>query len=302
MRLGRVRKVVAGSIRLVGYVTKSLVVAVGGLGSLLRRPGIRLGLHGITLVAVLAGAGYAGMFVVPQGAPAPAAKPSQAPGGGSGGAPGAAMRPPSALPSGSPSLPPTGQPTRPQDTLAAWAGDLERIGVPAVALQAYGYAELALAQSEPACRLTWTTLAGIGRIESNHGRSHGAVLLADGRSNPPVVGLPLDGGPGRKEIKDTDSGELDGDPEYDRAVGPMQFIPTTWQKWATDGDGDGRSDPYDIDDAALAAGRYLCAGGRDLSTGDGWWDAILSYNHVDAYVQDVYAAADEYGRLSQGKG
>jgi hypothetical protein len=301
MRLGRLRKAAAGSIRFVGDVMKWLVVAVGSAFSLLRRPGVRLGLHGIALVAVLGAAGYAGMYLVPAGIPAPAAQPSQAPAGGSGGAPGEtpAGQPP-VLPSGSPTLPPTGQPTRPQDTLTAWAGDLERIGIPQVALQAYGYAELALAQSEPGCRLTWTTLAGIGRIESNHGRSHGAVLLADGRSNPPVVGLPLDGGPGRKEIKDTDSGELDGDPVYDRAVGPMQFIPTTWQKWATDGDGDGRSDPYDIDDAALAAGRYLCAGGRNLSNGDGWWNAILSYNQVDAYVRDVFAAADEYGRLSRG--
>jgi membrane-bound lytic murein transglycosylase B len=212
----------------------------------------------------------------------------------------AGQLPPLVQPSGSPSLPPVGQPARPQDTLATWAGELERIGIPKVALQAYGYAELALAQSEPDCRLSWTTLAGIGRIESDHGRSHGATVLDDGRSNPPVIGLPLDGGPGRKEIKDSDSGELDGDPVYDRAVGPMQFIPTTWRTWATDGDGDGRSDPFDIDDAALAAGRYLCAGNRALSTGDGWWNAILSYNHVDSYVRDVYTAADEYGRLSRG--
>ncbi|HEX6075298.1 MAG TPA: lytic murein transglycosylase [Micromonosporaceae bacterium] len=284
---------------------KRLAFSFRSLASALRRPGGRLGLHGLALLAILLGAGYTGMYVVPSGSQVPTAtQPSQVPSGGSGGAPGgqipAGQLPPAGQPSGSPSLPPEGQPTRPQDTLAAWAGDLERIGVPKVALQAYGYAELALAQSEPNCRLSWTTLAGIGRIESNHGRSHGATLLADGRSNPPVVGLPLDGGPGRKEIKDTDGGELDGDPTYDRAVGPMQFIPTTWQRWATDGDGDGRSDPFDIDDAALAAGRYLCAGGRNLSTGDGWWNAILSYNQVDSYVRDVYAAADEYGRLSRG--
>jgi hypothetical protein len=305
MRLERLRKVATASAQFAGYVGKFGVAGFRSLASGLRRPGVRLGLHGMALLAVLGAAGYTGMYLVPSGGQVPTAtRPSQAPSGGSGGVPGgeapAGQVPLPGQPSGSPTLPPNGQPTRPQDTLAAWAGDLERIGIPKVALQAYGYAELALAQSEPDCRLSWTTLAGIGRIESNHGRSHGATLLDDGRSNPPVVGLPLDGGPGRMKITDTDSGELDGDPTYDRAVGPMQFIPTTWQRWATDGDGDGRSDPFDIDDAALAAGRYLCAGNRNLANGDGWWNAILSYNRLDSYVRDVYAAADEYGRRSRG--
>ncbi|MGH3716523.1 MAG: lytic transglycosylase domain-containing protein, partial [Micromonosporaceae bacterium] len=202
-----------------------------------------------------------------------------------------------------PSAPPSGSPTnlkRPQDALAAWAAGLQHLEIPKVALQAYGYAEVSMAQNQPGCHLTWPTLAGIGKIESNHGRTNNAQLLNDGRSNPPVIGLPLDGGPQRKEIKDTDGGQLDGDPTYDRAVGAMQFIPSTWSKWTTDGDGDGQADPFDIDDAALAAARYLCANGRDLATGRGWYDAILSYNHMDSYVQSVFAAADGYGRASHG--
>ena len=69
---------------------------------------------------------------------------------------------------------------------------------------------------------------------------------------------------------------------------------STWTTWATDGDSDGSADPYDIDDASLAAGRYLCASGRDLSTASGWSAAIFSYNHSDDYVRSVYAAAESY--------
>ena len=74
----------------------------------------------------------------------------------------------------------------------------------------------------------------------------------------------------------------------------MQFIPSTWEQWAADGDRDGRADPQDIDDAALAAARYLCASGADLSTGTGWSAAIYSYNHSVDYVRSVYDAAQAY--------
>jgi len=66
-----------------------------------------------------------------------------------------------------------------------------------------------------------------------------------------------------------------------------------------DGNGDGVADPQNIGDAALAAGRYLCAGGKDLATGAGWWQAILSYNNSVIYVQNVFAAADGYAPLQQ---
>ena len=91
---------------------------------------------------------------------------------------------------------------------------------------------------------------------------------------------------------------LDGDPVYDRAVGPMQFIPTTWRTSATDADGDGTADPNDIDDAALAAAGYLCANNRDLATPEGWWAAVLSYNNVQSYAEQVFATANEYGQRS----
>lgn len=272
------------------------------LGVWLARPGTRLGLHGLATASVLAAAVVAGLYVVPlvadtraageaarprpsTSAPAPlptdADRPSLSP----------------TFPSGSPS--PSPGDSRGNDGLTPWVTGLDHLGIPPVALRAYGYAELSLARTQPNCHLTWTTLAGIGKNESSHGRTNGATLREDGTSEPRVLGLPLDGSPGRKLIRDTDGGQLDGDRVYDRAVGPLQFIPSTWRRWATDGDGDGTANPFDIDDAAVAAGRYLCAGGRDLATPQGWWQAILSYNAVDAYVRSVFTAADDYGRRSR---
>jgi hypothetical protein len=184
--------------------------------------------------------------------------------------------------------------TKPSD-LAAWATPLAgKLGIPLTAMQAYGYAELALSVSQPACQLRWTTLAGIGKVESAHGTDH-AALAPDGKALPPIIGPPLDGLGGRAAVPDTDGGKLDGDRVWDRAVGPMQFIPSTWNQYAVDADGDGVTDINDINDAALAAARYLCASNRNLSVAGDWWAAILSYNAVRAYAQDVYAAANDYG-------
>jgi hypothetical protein len=210
---------------------------------------------------------------------------------------------PAPTPSGTPTPRPTGplqtQAGRPSDALGTWAANLSSLGIPQVALQAYGYAETVISRTQPNCRLSWTTLAGIGSIESNHGRHGGAQLMPDGSSQPRIVGIQLTGET-TERITDSDQGRLDGDPLYDRAVGAMQFIPSTWAKWGIDADNDGRADPYDLDDAALSAGYYLCAGGRDLATGSGWWSAVLSYNNVGPYAAKVYAEADRYGRTSTG--
>ena len=87
---------------------------------------------------------------------------------------------------------------------------------------------------------------------------------------------------------------------WQRATGPLQFIPSTWERWGSDGDGDGVADPQDIDDAAYAAARYLCASGADLATGPGWSAAVFSYNHSDAYVRSVYDAAQAYADRTSG--
>ena len=204
---------------------------------------------------------------------------------------------PAEQPGPAPEEPPPGAP---QQAYARWAAGVAPVtGVPERALQAYAYAHTVVAETQPDCRLTWVTLAGIARIESNHGRFQGRTLGEDGRPSTPIIGIPLNGGPNVRAIGDTDGGQLDGDQVWDRAVGPFQFIPTSWAKWRSDGDGDGAGDPQNIDDASVAAARYLCAGNRDLSTGLGWQRAVLSYNNSAAYVQSVYAAAEGYARDAQ---
>lgn len=165
-------------------------------------------------------------------------------------------------------------------------------GIPPRALQAYAGAQLTLATQQPSCGLGWTTVAAIGAIESDHGRHGGAVLGEDGRSRPAIVGAALDGD-GVAAIADTDAGRWDGDTTWDRAVGPMQFIPGTWARWGADGDGDGIADPNQIDDAALATARYLCDSAV-MTDAAGWRAAVFAYNHLDVYVDDVAAVANRY--------
>ncbi|MFJ8078280.1 lytic transglycosylase domain-containing protein [Streptomyces sp. NPDC096176] len=158
--------------------------------------------------------------------------------------------------------------------------------LPATVFAAYRAAEASLARSAPACGLRLQLLAAIGQVES--GQARGGRVLPDGTSLSPILGPRLDGN-GFALIRDSDGGAYDGDTVYDRAVGPMQFIPSTWAHWGADGNGDGRADPGNIFDAALAAGRYLCAGGRDLSERAGLERAVLGYNHSVAYLRTVLA-------------
>jgi hypothetical protein len=139
------------------------------------------------------------------------------------------------------------------------------------------------------CHLPYMLLAAINEVESSSLR--GRRLDARHRVVPPVIGPALDGGR-FAAIADTDGGRLDADPVWDRAVGPMQFIPATWRIWGADGNGDGVADPQNVDDATLAAGRYLCAGGRDLSRRSGMTAAILSYNHSQRYLTTVLGLYD----------
>jgi hypothetical protein len=166
-------------------------------------------------------------------------------------------------------------------------------GIPTRVLQAYQLAAQATAASDPACALPWWLLAGIGRIESGH--ASGGRVDADGRTRGRILGPLLDGSlVGTRVITDSDSGSMDGNAAYDRAVGPMQFLPGTWRGWGADADGDGRADPHDVDDAALAAARYLCAGAADLSTETGMTRAVLRYNASDTYVASVLSWGRAY--------
>ena len=166
-------------------------------------------------------------------------------------------------------------------------------GIPNVALNAYRVAAARMGNSEPSCGIDWSLLAGIGRVETNHGRFRGAVLNSDGTTTPRIMGPPLDGVQ-FAFIRDTDGGSWDGDRTYDRAVGPMQFIPATWRAYGVDADGTGAADPFNINDAALAAANYLCAAGGNLRTDAGQRKAVLAYNHSDSYVNEVLALARAY--------
>jgi membrane-bound lytic murein transglycosylase B len=167
------------------------------------------------------------------------------------------------------------------------------LGIPLMVLRAYHQAADRLAVEQPSCKLPWWLLAGIGHTESGHAES--GRLTADGTTRGRILGPRLNGGiPGDAIITDTDHGSYDGDKVYDRAVGPMQFIPSTWVRWGTDGNADGKLDPSNIFDATLAAGHYLCADGRDLATAAGLRAAVLSYNHSAPYLATVLAWGAAY--------
>ncbi len=165
-----------------------------------------------------------------------------------------------------------------------------------VALEAYVTAAAHGAVERPSCGLDWALLASVGRVESRHGTYGDSTLDVAGQTADDIIGIALDGTRNTREIRDTDGGRLDGDPVYDRAVGPMQFIPTTWARWSRDGDGDGIADPHNLYDAATAAAAYLCAGGEVL-TAEGARRAVFSYNRSETYVDTVLSLADEYRRL-----
>lgn len=201
--------------------------------------------------------------------------------------------------SGRPPVVASGVPGERLDVDPAWVARTASLtSIPETAVAAYARASLGAPDD---CQLGWSTLAGIGWVESQHGTIDGRILLPSGHSDEPVLGPALNGEGPVAAIRATErSTPLHGNPVWDHAVGPMQFIPSTWERFATDGDGDGVADPNDIDDAAAAAAAYLCHDRHDLTTSAGWNAAIFSYNHDNRYVVQVHAAADRYGRLVAG--
>ncbi|MEE1801675.1 lytic murein transglycosylase [Streptomyces sp. NPDC101062] len=181
-------------------------------------------------------------------------------------------------------LPPLTTPDKPGTSIELPATGPAEAGIPATVLAAYKRAEQTLTEDKPGCNLPWQLLAAIGKVES--GQARGGQVDADGTTNAPILG-PVLNGVGFANISDTDNGLYDGDTTHDRAVGPMQFIPSTWATWGQDGNGDGRKDPNNIYDAALAAGYYLCAGNRDLSVEADLHRAILGYNQSREYLNTV---------------
>ncbi|WP_405056587.1 lytic murein transglycosylase [Kribbella sp. NBC_01505] len=167
-------------------------------------------------------------------------------------------------------------------------------GIPGTVLAAYQRVAQDLSVSMPACHLTWPLLAGIGKVESDHAAA--GKVDAQGNTRGRILGPVLDGGPGMAAIADTDGGQYDGNAQWDRAVGPMQFIPGTWKSFGADGNGDGVKDPHNVYDAARAAGNYLCFGGANLGDPKGLVQSVLRYNHSMEYVSTVLRWMQSYSQ------
>ena len=188
----------------------------------------------------------------------------------------------------------THAPGRPADQLREWAEQrAPSLGIPVSALEAYAYASRVAQVENPECHVGWTTLAGIGMVESRHGTYHGAQIAANGDVSPPIRGVHLDGTNGNLEIIDREAALGDG-PVYVRAMGPMQFIPETWRLYGVDANNDGVANPDNFDDAALSAAGYLCFRGTDLGTPRGWMNALRAYNHSELYARTVRDWATAY--------
>ncbi|WP_072687979.1 lytic transglycosylase domain-containing protein [Rhodococcus marinonascens] len=167
------------------------------------------------------------------------------------------------------------------------------LGIPVVNVAAYQNAERVLAVGQPGCNMYWTLIAGIGRVESTH--AYDGETDHNGDMLVPVLGPLLDGSlAGNSVIPDTDGGALDGDPDYDRAVGPTQFLPETWTRYAADGNGDGVADPQNLFDSALTTGKYLCDGELDVRDPIQAAEAVYRYNNSSAYVANVLAWSAGY--------
>ena len=165
-----------------------------------------------------------------------------------------------------------------------------------VILDAFYRASQTMAAERPGCALSWPLLAGISKIESRHGTFGTSQVDERADVRPRIIGVALNG-VGFALITDSDGGAFDGDAIYDRAVGPMQFIPSSWKLFGRDANGDGIRDPNNYYDAALAAAEHLCRGGADVSTTAGRNSAVLGYNQDNSYLATVSGYAAELRRV-----
>jgi len=169
--------------------------------------------------------------------------------------------------------------------------------IPALVLDGYVRAAAAANRRTPGCRIHWSALAAIGRTESNHAREGGSAMTLSGDVLPRILGPRLDGN-GFAYVGDTDGGAYDGDTQVDRAVGPMQFIPSTWKGLGEDGNGDGIRDPNNVYDSTTAAGMYLCRSSQGLDVDANLYRAAINYNHSSSYAALIVSRSHEYSNLN----
>ena len=167
-------------------------------------------------------------------------------------------------------------------------------------LEAYQRAATVIDLADDSCHLDWPLLAAIAKVESDHGRYAGATINSDGRVSSLVLGPRLTGSDHTRRMPDTDAGRLDGDRRVDRALGPFQILPATWAQVRVDADLDGRRDPNDVDDAALAAAVFLCSGRGDLATRHGQRLAVRRYNPDGGYSRLVMDVMTGYEQTDVG--
>ena len=165
-----------------------------------------------------------------------------------------------------------------------------------VAVNAYYNAQLRTEARDPGCGVQWWQLAGIGRVESIHGFFGASRVTATGQTTEAILGPVLDGTK-FLAIPDSDGGALDGDIEWDRAVGPMQFIPGSWAAYGVDGNRDRKVDPHNLYDATLAAARHLCGSNRNLLEPLNYTSALLGYNRSVEYGRTVAEFSEKYRSL-----
>lgn len=156
-------------------------------------------------------------------------------------------------------------------------------GIPTTVLSAYAGAADAQQLDDPTCHLAWPVLAAIGKVESNH--ANDGDVTTSGELLHPIFGPMLNGSAGTAAIPADNASDHSG--QWARAEGPMQFLPTTWARWAADGNGDGTKDIQNVYDASLGAAHYLCSGNPDLTTSTGLTAAILRYNPSTHYLETV---------------
>lgn len=206
----------------------------------------------------------------------------------------AAAPPPSPPPS--PDAMPTEVPVAVQDQVTvpekqgqefdAWASKTSQwLDIPLRAMVGYAKTTVSLGKEQPGCHLSWITLAAIGKTTTDHGRVNGGQLGENGVAANKI---------GTLEVRDF----------YGRVVstanasGPLQLTPSIWSKYQQSASG-GAPDQQNIDDAALTAGRALCADGRDLAKGADWWSAVTSLQPAPLFLHRTLATANVYGTVGK---